>query len=726
VVPYHRRVVQLGDMRRMKQVLVKGGTVSVEEAPPPSCGPGMALVRVSHSLISSGTESSFVDSRGVAGYALKKARDPLNIEKVRRKLAAVGVRGTLDIVRNKLFEFQAPGYSSAGIIVACGPDAPGFSVGDRVACAGVGYASHAEYNAVPHALLTPLPENLGYDEAAFVALGAIALHGVRRAELTLGETVVVSGLGLVGQLAVQLARAAGARVIGCDPVAAKRDLALSLGAEAACEPVALDALVAGYTGELGADAVLVCAASSSSEVTAQALDVCRPRGRVVVVGAVGMQLPREPMYLKEIDFRLSCSYGPGRYQPDYEEHGVDYPVAYVRWTEGRNMAEFLRLVSAGTVQVKPLISMVKPIDQAAEAYAAVSAGDPNFVAALLDYTGGQPLDLTPPRSLMTLPTRGAAKTGVGVAVIGAGGFATGVHLPNLARIAGCRLEAVCARTGPKAKQAAERFGARLCATDYREVLADDRVDAVIVATRHAAHAEIALAALDAGKHVFVEKPLALTVKDCEAILERAAATGKLVSVGFNRRCSALALAARDALRAVAAPPCIHYRCNAGPLPATHWTRDPLEGGGRILGEAVHFFDLCCWLADSRPASISAERLAQQGVEKADDNLAVTLRMENGALANILYVTNGHAGMGKERIEAYAGGGALVIEDWKTLRFHGLRGKDIALSTEDKGQAALLENFIRAARGEAELAVTAEDGLWATRIALQSLAKACGC
>lgn len=709
----------------MKQVLVKGGSVSVEEVPPPSPGPGMALVRVSHSLISSGTESGFVAEGGVAGLALKKARDPLNLEKVRRKLATAGIRGTLEIVRNKLLEFQAPGYSSAGVVVACGPATPGFAPGDRVACAGVGYASHAEFNAVPHALMTPIPEGLGYDEAAFVALGAIALHGVRQAEITLGETVVVSGLGLVGQLAVQLARAAGARVIGCDPVASKRALAESLGAEAVCDPQGLGDCVADHSAGIGADAVIICAASKGSEVTAQALEVCRRRGRVVVVGAVGMQLPREPMYMKEITFRLSCSYGPGRYQPDYEEHGIDYPVDYVRWTEGRNMAEFLRLAASGAVSLKPLISMTRPVEQAGEAYAAVTSGDGGMIAALLDYTGGKPLDAAPPARSLALRAPAKSSGAVGVAVIGAGGFATGVHLPNLSRMAGVRIEAVCARTGPRAKQAAERHGARFCTTDYNEVLADDRVDAVVVATRHGSHAEIALAALRAGKHVFVEKPLALTEEDCASILGLAEQSGKLVSVGFNRRASRYALAAREALHAAPGPMALSYRCNAGPLPATHWTRDPVDGGGRILGEAVHFFDWCCWLTRSRPASIHAERLQWAANEDNDDSLAVALRMESGALANILYVTNGNPSLGKERIEANAGGGSLVIDDWKSIRFHGLRGADASASTEDKGQAALMENFIAAIRGEAPLMVTAEDGLWATRIALKALATAQG-
>jgi predicted dehydrogenase/threonine dehydrogenase-like Zn-dependent dehydrogenase len=705
---------------RMKQVLVKGGSVFVEEVPPPSPGPGMALVRVSHSLISSGTESSFVDSHGLAGYALKKARDPLNVEKVKRKLASAGIRGTIEIVRNKLLEFQTPGYSSSGIIVSLGRDMGGFAVGDRVACAGVGYACHAEYNTVPRALLTPMPDAISHEEAAFVALGAIALHGVRQAQLTLGEVVVVSGLGLVGLLAVQLARASGARVIGCDPVESKRALALALGAEAACTPGALAARVEDISCGVGADAVLICAASHGSEVTVQALEVCRQRGRVVVVGAVGMQLPREPMYMKEIDFRLSCSYGPGRYQPAYEEHGVDYPVGYVRWTEGRNMAEFLRLVSVGAVQVKPLITAVHPVEEAAAAYAALSAGNPDFVAALLDYTGGQPMAAQVPAMGLTLRASTPPRQGsVGISLVGAGSFATAQHLPNVSKMDCCRLEVVCARTGPRAKQAAERFGARRATTCYLDAVGDPAVDAVIIATRHAMHAEIVLAALARGKHVFVEKPMALTMEEADAIVEEVQRSGRLLTVGFNRRMSRYAQAAREALRAAAGPPTILYRCNAGVLPPNHWTRDPSEGG-RILGEAVHFFDLCCFLAGGRPVGVHAERLGETGHEHMDDTLSVALRMDNGALATVLYNTTGSASMGKERVEVMSGGGSIVIDDWKSITFHGLPGKNATSVTEDKGQAALMHNFIDAVQGKTELAVTAEDGWWATKIALEAL------
>ncbi len=708
----------------MKQVLVKGGDVSIEEVPPPSIAAGQVLVRVRRSLISSGTESGFVSDGGTAGYVLKKARDPLNVEKVKRKLASVGVKGTIDVIRNKLFEFQAPGYSTAGVIVEVGAEVHGLRVGDRVACAGVGYASHAEYNAVPQQLVTPMPDGIDFDEAAFVTLGAIAMQGVRQAMPTFGETIVVVGLGLLGQLATQIARAAGCRVIGCDPVEAKRALAASLGAEAVCAPDALADTVAEWTGGYGADAVVICAASKGSEVTNGALDICRQKGRIAVVGAVGLQLQREALYMKELDFRLSCSYGPGRYQANYEEKGLDYPIGYVRWTEGRNMAEFLRMIAEGKVQVKPLISAVEAVDRAAAAYGAILSGESNAISALISYGDGDAVEAPPSRRFAIKAD--APKDGAGVAVIGAGGFATGYHLPSLQKIPGCRIEAVAARTGSKAKQAASKFGARYCTTDYREVLADPQVDAVVVATRHNLHKEIALEAANAGKHVFVEKPLALTVEDCEEIATAVEAAGVLCTVGFNRRFSPHSIAAKQALSVATGPKQILYRCNAGALPPNHWALDPEEGGGRIVGEAVHFFDLCCWFLDADPVSIRADRMdSDSAATPAEDNLNVVMRFPDGSLATVVYTSVGHPSLGKERIELFCGGGGAVIDDFRGVTFAGWPGKRAKGSREDKGQFGMMENFIRAVRGEAKLSVTAAHGLRATRIALEALAQARG-
>jgi len=708
----------------VKQVLVRGGNVTVEDVPAPGLKPGQALVRVYRSLISSGTESGFVSDGGMASYVMKKARDPLNIEKVKRKLAAVGVRGTLDIIRNKLFDYQAPGYSSAGVIVECGPGLYGFRAGDRVACAGVGHASHAEFNAVPQQLLTPIPDGAGFDEAAYVALGAIALQGVRQTQPTLGETVVVIGLGLVGQLTMQLLRAAGCHTIGSDPVASKRALAESLGADAACAPEALAAVVHELTAGYGADAVVVCAASKDSAIANSALDLCRHKGRVTVVGAVGMQLAREPLYMKELDFRLSCSYGPGRYNAAYEEQGCDYPIGYVRWTEGRNMSEFLRLVAAGTVQVKPLISLVTPVDHAPQAYAAVLDKEQNLISALLSY--GEPEEpATIPARRQPVRAARAASGQVRVGVIGAGGFANAFHLPNLVKMPQAHLAAVAALSGQKAKAAADRFGAAYCTTDYRELLADKDIDAVVVATRHNLHPVIAMEAARVGKHVFVEKPLAITVDECSQVCDAVESAGVLLSVGFNRRFSKFSIAAKDALRQWRGPKMLLYRCNAGPLPPGHWTTDPVEGGGRIVGEAVHFFDLSCWLLGLDPVDVRAERLdtGDEAVGTTANNMSILLRYPDGSLATIIYCSVGHTGLAKEHIEVFGGGNALVIDDFRAIRFAGAGGKDLRQTQEHKGQYELLENWVRAIRGEAELSVTARDGLRATWIAQQAIRNA---
>lgn len=718
----------------MKQVLVKGGKVQIEAVPAPAASAGQALVQVHYSLISSGTESGFVADGGTAGFVMKKARDPLNVEKVKRKLATVGLKGTMDVIKSKLFEFQAPGYSTAGVIVECGTEVPGFRPGDRVACSGVNYASHAEFNTVPHQLLTPIPDGVDFDEAAFVTLGAIAMQGLRQAEPSFGETFVVSGLGLLGLLALQMARAAGCRVIGCDPLPAKRELATQLGAEAVCAPDELTKTVAEWTAGYGADAVVICAASKSSAVANQAIDVCRQKGRVVVVGAVGMQLQREAMYLKEVDFRISCSYGPGRYNANYEERGLDFPYGYVRWTEGRNMAEFLRMVADGKVQLRPLISMVQDVDTAAVAYDAVLAGQEDLVAALIRYPHAEETTEAPKRTYVL--KSGQAKGNVGVAVIGAGSFAMGQHLPNLQQIRDARLEAVVARTGSKARQAAQRFGARTCGTDYEEILQRDDIDAVVIATRHNLHHDMCLAAAKHGKHIFVEKPMALTVPECEAICDAVADAGVLLTVGFNRRFSGLAQAAKATLAAVHGPKTILYRCNAGALPQGHWAADPVEGGGRILGEAVHFFDFCCWLLDADPVSVKASRIdsADAGSDPARalkqqppvieaDNLSTLLRFPDGSVATILYTCLGNTAMGKERVEVFAGGGGLVLDDYRALQFHGLAGRDVKQSTEDKGQKALMENFVAAIQGKAELDITPAHGLRATRIARVALGDA---
>ena len=576
---------------------------------------------------------------------------------------------------------------------------------------------------MPRQLLTPIPDGVSFEEAAYVALGAIAMQGVRQAQTTFGETIVVMGLGLVGQLAFQILRAAGCRVICSDPVQAKCDLAEELGAEAACTPGALPGVVDEWTGGYGADGVVICAASRDSAVTHSALDLCRPKGRVVVVGAVGLQLPREPMYMKELDFRLSCSYGPGRYHPAYEERGLDYPIGYVRWTEGRNMGEFLRMVAEKKVTVQPLTSIVRSVAQAQEAYSAILEKGSTAISSLIDY-GLEDLAPAMPAERKLLVRATEAKAGqVGIAVIGAGGFASAFHLPNLAKMPEACLEAVADVAGRKAKAAAEKHGARYCTSDYREVLADGRVKAVVIATRHNLHPVIAIEAARAGKHVFTEKPLAITVAECEQVCDAVQEAGVLLSVGFNRRFSKFSQHAKRVIDGWAGPKMILYRCNAGPLPPGHWTCDPVEGGGRIVGEGVHFFDLCCWLLGQDPVEVRADRADTHAENvESENNLTAILRFPDGSTATVVYCSLGHAGVPKEQVEIYGGGSVICIDNYRGIRFAGGGGKDYRQSAEHKGQFELLENWVRAIRGEAELNVTAQHGLRATWIAQEAMRK----
>ncbi len=740
----------------MKQVVIKAGKVSVEEVPVPTIEPGMVLVRVCRSAISSGTESSMVSGGGALSLAMKHLKNPLSVEKLKRKFATVGIKATADLVRAKLSDPGTPGYSSAGRIVEVGAGVPGFSVGDRVACAGMGYAVHAEYNLVPHQLVTPIPDGLDYDNAAFVAIGAIAMQGVRRAEPMLGETVVVMGLGLVGQITAGLLRLNGCHVVGYDPLRGRLAPFREMGhfTDSAEQLVRLArATTAGY----GVDAVIICAGTASSEVVNNAFELCRQKGRVVVVGAVGMDLNREAMYKKELDLRISCSYGPGRYAGEYEEKGFDYPIGYVRWTEGRNMAEYLRLMNLlGDVEHSHFLHPLRlrptiyPVDDAERAYGELAEG--KIFAAVLRHdleseTESADGTLTPlaevrrQQCLRTAKGKPDSRRGneVGVALIGAGSFATGVQLPILAKLPGVRIAAIATRNGVKARAIADRYRAAACTTDYHQALEDPSVDAVLISTRHNLHAQIALDAIVAGKHVLVEKPLALTIEDCRRICDAASEKQVLVSVGFNRRLSPLGsrliqafagdvspVAAPGPSQKSPIPKTILYRCNAGPLPADHWTLDPEVGGGRILGEAVHFFDFVRHLVQGDSGDRERQaRLVSLCAElgSRDDELTAVLRFSDGSVATVLYTVAGSPNCGKERIEVFSGGGMAVLDDFLSLEIKDAPGAGQWKGRQDKGHAVLLENFIKAVQGKGTLQVSAEDGLEATRIALAAMESA---
>lgn len=680
----------------MKQVLqyVRSGETAVAEVPEPAAKSGGVVVRNVASLISAGTEKMLIDFAGKS--LLGKARErPDLVKQVMDKVRKDGLAPTVQTVWSRLDQPLPLGYSCAGVVEQVGRGAEEFAPGQAVACAGMGSASHAEAVFVPRNLVVPIPEGVDFGDAAYVTLGAIALQGVRVADARLGESVAVIGLGLLGQLAVQLLKAAGCRVIGVDLDPAKTALALEMGADAAVvrtDDVA--AAVQAFTGGVGADAVLIAAATESNDPMELAAEIARDRASVTVVGAVRMDVPRKPFYEKELDLRLSRSYGPGRYDPEYEERGRDYPIGYVRWTERRNMAEFLRLVAAGRVTPSRLTTHRFPIGDAVRAYEVITGGTGEaFAGVLLEYPRA-------PGGVRTLPLRtaGHAKPGaVRMGFVGAGNFARAVLLPAFRRAEGVSLVGVSTATGMNARTTGDKFGFRYCTTDTAALLADPEIDAVAVTTRHDSHARFAAQALRAGKAVFLEKPLAIDEAGLAEVLEAAVETGEVLAVGFNRRFSPLAAAMRDAF-AAGQPRAITYRINAGAIPASHWVHHPEEGGGRIIGEVCHFVDFCQFLTADVPEEVFAHALG--GPEGGlHDTVTVSLRFAGGSVATIGYFATGDRSFAKERVEMFGGGVAAVLDDFRSLTVsRGGKQTRTRRMSQDKGFAEEVEAFVSAVRG----------------------------
>jgi predicted dehydrogenase/threonine dehydrogenase-like Zn-dependent dehydrogenase len=711
-------------VRTLLQVAVSGGEIRVVDVPEPALRDGALLVRTSHSLISVGTESSALGSGGrQEALLLKAVRNPALVRKVIDRVSTHGVQATAELVRSRVSSEQALGYSCAGVVTEVAPDVSRFRPGDRVACCGAGYASHAAVNVVPQNLVARLAEGVSFEEGAFGTVGAIALQGVRRCAPGLGDRVAVVGLGLIGQLTAQLLRAAGAVVIGSDLRRDRVERAKSLGMQDGFAADERD-LVAGVverTDGAGADAVIVTAAGGDPGLLNRSFDACRKKGRVVLVGDVPIRVHRDKIYKKEIDFLISTSYGPGRYDPEYEEKGHDYPFAYVRWTEGRNLEEVVRLIGEGGMKVRPLVDAIEPIERAGEAYASLHS-DRRPIGVLLDYHLPEVPAEFPVRSRSYHPVRRAttAATAPGVfraGVIGYGSYFRGSLLPLLRAHRGFRLSAVCSRSGLTVRGAVEKDGFEGGTTDYRELLRDPDVDVIYVATRHDLHFPIAEAAVEAGKHVFVEKPMTLTSVEGRALVELVAEKETLLTVGFNRRFSPHARELKERLGSVAAPKTILYRVNAGPLPADHWLLDPKEGGGRLLGEGVHFFDFLAFLTGAEPVAVRAS--APGG--RSRDEATVTIAFSDGSVGTVLYSGSGSPSAGKERVEVFAGGEALILDDFRVLELHGARARRLKTGKVEKGQREQLENFYRALRGEEPLGVTARDGLRATWCAEAAIA-----
>ena len=705
----------------MKQVLVSGGSVRLESVPAPLVEAGTVLIRMDHSCISIGTEMSGVKSSGVPLWK-RAMRQPQHVKKVVDMLLTDGLAQTRKLVQERLAVELPTGYSGAGVVLEVGDGVDGFAPGDRVACAGAQCAFHAEIVRVPKNLVVSVPDSVGLDVASSVALGAIAMQGVRRATPTLGETFVVIGLGILGQLTVQMLRANGCRVIGVDLDRSRIALAEKHGMSWGIHPDDADdvAQVARITGGTGADGVIITAASPSDAIVSAAFRMCRKKARVVLVGDVGLDLQRADFYAKELDFLISSSYGPGRYDAQYEEGGLDYPVAYVRWTEGRNMAEYLRLLAESSLDARSMIGAVHPIDNVAKAYESLQFGDDKPLMVLLSYP--QRNEASQRRILLSSVRQAKTTTGpIRVALIGAGGFAKGMHLPNLQELKNdFTLRAVVSRTGHNAASTGKRFLADYCTTDHQEVLNDPDVDAVIIATRHNLHATLALEALRAGKHVLLEKPMALDEAGLEAIQHfflESDGPKPILLTGFNRRFSPYAQRIAALVEKRTNPMLINYRLNAGYIALDHWVHGP-EGGGRNRGEACHIYDLFTYLTGSPVSSVQATALTPTTTYySATDNFVATIGFEDGSVASLTYTALGNAEYPKEAMEIFVDGMVVSLNDYRSLAVAGSRFKPMESRTSLKGQKEELQAFAASIRGETEMPIPLWQQVQATTISI---------
>jgi len=671
----------------VKQVLqnLNTGDTILEEVPSPSASAGGSVIRTSVTLVSAGTERMLVDFG--KGNLLQKARQqPDKVKQVLEKAKTDGVAQTLDAVRNKLDTPLALGYCNVGTAVESRCEE--IAVGDRVVSNG----KHAEYVSVPKNLCVKIPDSVDDESAAFTVIGAIALQGIRLIKPTLGETVVVTGLGLIGLVAVQLLRAHGCRVLGIDFDAEKVALAKQLGAEVVNLSAGQDplAIAEQYSRGRGVDAVLITASTKSNDPIHQAALMSRQRGRIVLVGVVGMEMSRADFYEKELSFQVSCSYGPGRYDSEYEEKGNDYPVGFVRWTEQRNFEAILDMMAEGRIDMKPLISHRFKLGQAAEAYDLISSGNP--LGVLLQYPA-KPAGKIERTVILNepLPAVGASKACVGF--IGAGGYASSVLVPAFAAT-GARLKSIASATGVSSVHVGKKNQIEEATTDTDSVLADEAINTLVITTRHNSHASWVRKGLEAGKHIFVEKPLTLTRQELDDLgtFYTAMDRAPLLMVGFNRRYSPLIQPIAQALARKSQPVSMVMTVNAGEIPADHWTQDMDVGGGRIIGEGCHFIDLLRYLANSCIVDVQARAMDSS----CKDSVSILLSFANGSIGTVNYLANGNKGFPKERLEVFCGGGIAQVDNFRSLKAFGWPGlKSQRLWRQDKGQSNCTRAFVGA-------------------------------
>lgn len=704
----------------MRQVVLKDGEIKVEEYPVPSPGPGEVLIKNYFSLISAGTERTVVAS-GEGSPPLRLIKNTELVKKFIMKLRTEGLRPALKKAYEKLFGEGEPislGYSCAGVVEKVGGEILDIVPGMRVAAGGAGYASHAEYVRVPRNLVAKVPDEVPLKHACFATVGSIAMHGLRRANPSPGETFIIYGLGLLGLLGLQIARAWGLKVIGIDIKPERIELAKKLGAHLALTPQEAGEAVLGFTDNFGADASVIYASTTSSEPVNLSMDLLRQKGRVIVVGDVGMNISREKMYRKEIDLFMSTSYGPGRYDPLYEEKGIDYPIGYVRWTENRNMEEFLFLLKEKKIQVEPIITGVFDISSAKEAFEELSSG--RGVGILFSYAEGEAERKTPAPS-----KRKVIERGMGIAFVGPGSFARISHLPNLSKFKDFFIPLyLVGRNHLKLKELCREFGYEKGTTDLEEVLEDERVKLVFISTPHSLHAEQAVRCLKRGKDVFVEKPLCVNYEELNLIRKTLEECKGKIFVGFNRRYSPLSLELKNLISSLKGPCHILYRVNAGYLPPDHWIHKK-EEGGRLLGEGCHFIDYFLFLTGSEVEEIQAIAVPPDGKKFVEpDSFTVNLLMRDGSLCTLFYTSRGNTYLAKEYVEVHTENISAVMDNYIRLSIYGNKKaggerKEISLKYQNKGLEEEIKNLMYFYEGKENSMITNEECLYSSEITLRA-------
>lgn len=677
----------------MKQLIqnFKNGDLYVDEIPLPSLQEAMVLIETEYSLISAGTERGSVKVAQANMFNKAKQRPDL-VKQILENFKKEGFSATLSKVRTKLDSLKALGYSSSGVVMASLDTKSIFKVGDRVACAGQDYASHAEVVAVPQNLVAKIPENVSSEEAAFTTIGAIALQGVRQADPKLGEKACVIGLGLLGQITGQLLRANGCHVLAVDYSDYLIDFANKNSVDKALHRNDSNLLSAceNFTNGNGFDFIIITAATPTNDPIILSTKIARKKGRIVIVGSVKMDIPREPFfYKKELELKISCSYGPGRYDSDYEENGHDYPIAYVRWTEQRNMSAFLELLSKGLVDVKPLLTHKFDIEEAEYAYDIIlGKTQVPHIGILLKY--GNHSD----KKQTSIQLRNAPNKNINIGFVGAGSFAQSYLIPNVKTL-GASLDGVVTSKGITSKNVADKFKFNFCSTEANDVILNPQINTVMVATPHSSHANFVIRSLNAKKNVFVEKPLAINPEQLAAIIKARQNTNALLMVGFNRRFAPISKEIKKEFVTASTQMIINIRINAGAIPRDHWIQQPHIGGGRIIGEICHFIDLMQFFTDSDPIKVFADSInIDNELVNPDDNLSVIIKFSDGSIGNIIYVANGDKSLPKEMIEIFCAGKVATINDFKEGKIYK-DGKCTTLRSSGKGHKEELEAFFNA-------------------------------